>query len=829
MADRKEESFGRLASKVTVPSELLKAEAAHGRAEGLTALDALVGRLALRSLNGEVPFRVEGADDTRATDRPSTLRLSGLTDEERRVLDDLFSLEKQQARGSWSSRPEINGRLGRLHFPHYLVEHGRFFHESVESDAYRSVSSEASPEALLAHTVLDPMFSSLYEPFVLRSGRAFPPSFDDSPEKAKRSRERRRERWQEVDAFFGALDLSVESELSAVKPGGGWSRLRAAEQLSAKAALADAVRRGGERVGPATLGARYRAFRLLPLLERYYAKAKKDGTALRRRTLTREFEATLSGFFGGDWLALLAYLGEEPHPDEHIATALPETRLYLGPSRETAAKIGAEGVSEEQLRLIAASLFGGETSPVERRLSALARYWEAFDSLHAQQESGMEPLWGLVEEQPGFVLFRVEEDSSPHRKGLYRRALPNDLLDEIDELWGSVMAPREPSRIVTEPFPHVRLAEIFGPALRFWHGCALTAWFLCEGPYSRTDMAGLEEYHSRDLAEFEDLGAPVDRGMFPELIAAEGRLGEPHPIYTETREVEVEPGVTIETTMSRGSRREGFELLRNLITKHRRAWAGEHLQEYLRKRVENDVREAARVFHTKSAERGGKPPTPKQFAKTAAVSVNRWFGGDVAALYRAFGERSPVSPVRARVVPEDVEGFVARVYRALGGVAVVPSPEGFDQAAREKLSREVSDNRNKADLAHKALEYLRLEEALGRPPSLKEFGRGSFEYRAAEASLGAEAEVAWTKYERIIHDALAGIGDAPRDDCKQGRDASRAQYSKRPHQTNESPTGQAADQENEAEGSRQTFDTVTQRQSENRQEKSFWRRLFGRQ
>ena len=35
---------------------------------------------------------------------------------------------------------------------------------------------------------------------------------------------------------------------------------------------------------------------------------------MRRRALTRELEATLSGFFGGDWLALLNYVGEEPHP-----------------------------------------------------------------------------------------------------------------------------------------------------------------------------------------------------------------------------------------------------------------------------------------------------------------------------------------------------------------------------------------------------------------------------------------------------------------------------------------------------------------------------------
>jgi hypothetical protein len=87
------------------------------------------------------------------------------------------------------------------------------------------------------------------------------------------------------------------------------------------------------------------------------------------------------------------------------------------------------------------------------------------------------------------------------------------------------MSPREPARIVTEPFPHVRLADAFGPALRFWHGCALTAWFLCEGPSSRTDMAGLKDYHRRDLAELEDLGTPVDRDTFAELVAAERRLG----------------------------------------------------------------------------------------------------------------------------------------------------------------------------------------------------------------------------------------------------------------------------------------------------------------
>lgn len=225
--------------------------------------------------------------------------------------------------------------------------------------------------------------------------------------------------------------------------------------------------------------------------------------------------------------------------------------------------------------------YGGETSPIERRLNTLKRYWEVFDAIHAHQRSGMEPLWGLLEEHGYFDLSNMHGDDGAYRRVLYQRLLPADLLKDIDELWGTAMVPREPGRIVTEPFPHVLMAETFGPALRLWHGCALTAWFPCEGLYSRTDMAGLEHYHRRELAELEDLGAPVDRKMFDELIVAEEHLGPEEPAYRETQQIEAEPGITMETTMSRGSRREGFERLRDIVTKHRRAWAEKHLDSYL--------------------------------------------------------------------------------------------------------------------------------------------------------------------------------------------------------------------------------------------------------
>jgi hypothetical protein len=183
--------------------------------------------------------------------------------------------------------------------------------------------------------------------------------------------------------------------------------------------------------------------------------------------------------------------------------------------------------------------------------------------------------------------------------------------------------------------------------------------------------------------------------------------------------------------------------------------------------------------------------------------------------------------VRVRVVPEDVEGFVAWVYAVLGGVVVAPSSEGFDQALREKHSRDVSDNHNKAQLANKAFEYVRLEEASGRPPTLKDFGKGGFEYRASEAGLGTEVEAAWVRYERIIRDALAGTVDAPGDGSTQEHGASHTHYGEESSERNRPTSRQPVDRNHNAEGPYGTFETETQGQPGSSRERSWWRRLFG--
>src|SRR5215218_9359043 len=154
-------------------SELLELEHAYDRTKDFLPLASLTGRVAIRALRGERPFSVEGVEESGASGRTVTLRLKGLSGEERLFLEELFSLEKQKSRGSWSLPETVRIRLGRLHFPAHLQQHGRFFHDSVDIVSYRSVALIASPESLLAHAVLEPFFSSLYEPFALRTDSAF--------------------------------------------------------------------------------------------------------------------------------------------------------------------------------------------------------------------------------------------------------------------------------------------------------------------------------------------------------------------------------------------------------------------------------------------------------------------------------------------------------------------------------------------------------------------------------------------------------------------------------------------------------------------------------
>lgn len=722
-------SFGHLASALPSPDALVALEAREGRTELFSEVDGLLADVVIRVLHGEEAVRIERG---RHSDNVS---IAGLSPSQQLVLADHFAVEHQHSKGAWFLPEKVSLKAGLVNLPSIFARYPRFATGLAGEERARVVLGEC-PTGVFLWSVLEALFERLFLPFELRG-----------PLAGSKSREDQLAAWASVDEIVSALGLDVEDQIAVVRYGGGWSRLRSMEQLEAKQRFL------GTLSAQATeeLAGRYRAYRLFPLIVRYYSKAK-NGRARRKQVLTRGLEKMLSGFFGGDWLRFLAYLGEEPHPDEEIATAIPEVTLYGTTSAATVADKGGEGL-EGGLSTdwdTSAKRAPGVASPIEDRVAVLRDFWRLFDAVHSQQATGMPSLWGLVEESR-----RVRigwEGPDWYNARLYRRLLPSDLIETIEQLWGSIMLPRWPDRIVSEISPHALMAETLGPALAFWHGCALTAWFVCEGPTSRTDMAGLADYHQDALAQLARLNCTVDPGLFAELREAETRLGAPEPVEERVSSIEVRPGVSVEMRMSTGSRRSGFEHLRDIITRHRRAWTEQFETSYLRARWESELREAARLHSQMIADKG-KPPTPKRFARHAAPVTNHWFGGDLSAFYAAIGEKSAVHPLRVSLMPRDRSAFAKRIFERLGGR---PFKRETIVSSREegRMQAEEQDRHTKLRwLAEEGVRFIQLEEVLGRPPELKEFGTRGFEYRSSV--LAPEYDEAWERYAEAVDAARA--------------------------------------------------------------------------
>jgi len=723
--------FGRKALRVESIEATLDLERVQSRRSRFDVVDALVGELLMRSIRGERVVEMASGKD-----QECSIVINGLHADYRAFVDETFRLNRQQSRGAWYLPTEASLRPGTINFPANFQRFARFA-SNLSWEEHCKASLEKTADALLVWALLEPLFEALFEPFMLRGRLA-----------GNKSREDQRKCWHAIDSLYQALGFEVAEELAVMRYGGGWHKLRSQEQAAAKQRLLTALAR---QVEPA-MAARYRAHCLRSLLEHYYKKADADGRARRKQALTKPLERMISAYFGGDWLAFLEYIGEEPHPDEQIVTALPKTRLHVGEvSRavEVAEQMGIPAAEVE--RMLAA--YWQQTdgvSPVEQRVDALMRYWRVFEEIHARQAVGMPPLWGLVEDHRPFD-FYYHDPNLPYQPRLYLQLLPKIMLSEVERLWGTMLLPRWPDRIISEPSPHMALAETMGPSLQFWHGCALTAWFLCEGPYSRTNMAGLAEYYRREIKALEELGTPVDVRLFEELVKAEERLGPPQPLTQNSSTVTGTYGISLTLTTSSGTRREGFERLRDIITRHRRSWAEKHLSQYLRLRWETEIREAGRAFNLLLNEIG-KAPTPKQFANVAAPAANHWFGGDLSGLYGALREKSPVQPRRVAILPADRVAFAFSVFQALGGNPLFRQERanrpGQDyQAQRQEWDR----NAQLSELAGLSFWYIQLVEGLGHPPDLKEFGRSKFTQLCPVVS--DDVDEAWRLYTQAIEAA----------------------------------------------------------------------------
>jgi hypothetical protein len=546
------------------------------------------------------------------------------------------------------------------------------------------------------------LFAAIHAPLALRERITLPTAAQQKAE------------WQSVADLFARLDIDVRVEIDPMTYGGGWSRLKAAEREAAKARLTDALRTWAPQATT-----RYRALVIRDLARAYYSKADRDGRALRTRVVTATLRPAFIAYFGGDWLGFVGYLGEEVDPNEQVITALPEANVLVAGAARATQAAAALGIPVAEAAKIANAYWAGSggESPVEARVAALGRYWRGFDEVHARQAKGMPSLWGLVEEGV------VTVDTDPFDDGrinpqAFLRTLPDGLLSEVERLWGRVMVPSHPNVTVSSASPHLLVAETLGPALQFWHGIALTAWFICEGPYSRTSLEDAPTYYTRVLAALDELGTPVDRTLFSDLLAAKRHL-RPRPRDDEhVSSVEVAKGVSITLTMSIGpGKQDGFEHLRDVITRHRRAWAADYLERYLHSRWDHGTRGASVVYQRLLSD-VGKPPSIKAFARKVAPVVNEWFAGDISLLYAAIGERCP-SPVTAapRILPADPNAFVWAL------AAVLPEfPGGTSTDDAAKWER----NAKAADIGRFALRWIQTWELLGHEPTLDEAGRDVF-------------------------------------------------------------------------------------------------------
>lgn len=701
------------------PQEALFLETTVGQQQRFAAIDTLAARLLATALDGQsIATVVPG----RGLHTPDTAEVTALTHEEAVFCADVFGIQEQQRRGAWYLPQKLSVKAGATNLPYLLRERPAHALTLAADDTARLTAAD-STDTVLLWALLVPLFETLLQPVRLRAaGEIFSPT-------------EQRRYWAAIEERYRMLGIDTGA-LEVFCFGGGWHELDRVGQQQARVRLLDTI----AAADLVQIVARHRMQQLQGLMAGF-AKKAKTGTALARRVLTRALQPVVSAYFAGDWLAVLDYLQATPHPDEEVITTLPEPRLYVGMSSQAAGIAAEGGIAEGEIQTMLAAFLGGGSSlsPVEERAAALRGWWTGFDQAHAVQARGMPSLWGLVE-QDLMSLSRTEHGFTPQ---LYRHRLPAEVLEQVGRLWGTMALQRHSGSIVSNPRPHQTLAEALGPAAEFWHGVGLTAWFVCEGPYSRTTLSGVDRYYSEPLAALHSAGCPVDVSFFTELRAAEQLLG-PEETITDSQTITAGTShrpLTITSSMSHSTRRKGFERVRDIITRYRRAWAERHLDTYLQYRWRSELQEVAHQHHRIVAAKG-RPPTLIQFARFATTAANHWTGGDLGALYTAIGEPAPSQQARpTRLLTGDGYDFARRVYQELGGNPIhhdtwINNPE--DAQRQWWLSR----------LATESLRYIQLQEALEHPPTAKQFGAA----RLTWPWPGGETE-GWP----VFQDALATL------------------------------------------------------------------------
>ncbi len=710
------QSFGaRLAS--APPAERLALHAAEGNRQEFVEHDRVLASLFDRAIHGEQII------DLRLANRQSesnvvTLKISA---DDRNALARVLAPEAQQARGGWYVPNSDTALVGTIEFARWATIEPRFSISAASAQRAASVTLD-NPDALAIWAALEPVMELLFLPLKLRSGYWLGSRRPDQMEKD----------WATVDATYAALAIDP-GPLEVFKDGRRWATLSIDGVLAAREALLDAWSSSSSNVG-----ARAIVLLISLLVDRYYQKAR-DGKAQRTKVINKSLERVLSGAFGGDWLAFVRYLGEEVHPAEQIATAVEATSLLVsGRDRATQAATTTGVPVGEIERMLAAYWGGHDDSPVEARAQVMRDWWHCFDDLHNRQAPGMPSLWGLLADRFEDGGWNPEDDR--YNRDAYRM-FPAELNARIEEHWATAVLPRWPEALVSEPYPHASFAETLGPGIAFWHDVSLTCWFVCEGPYSRIDIAEMPDYYERQIVALERLGCPIDTRLFADLRNAEEKLTDRPLEFRDDSRLGTQLGVEIR--ISEGQKKDGFEHLRAVVTSYRRTWAGQHLETYLQRRWEQDLRAVGDSYHRQVADKG-KPPTLKQFAKLAEGAANHWFGGDLVQLAGALKLPAPDPQERRRLLPADRGAFVARVRELLGGQRWDDSPADMDREERARLLR-------RSELADRAPKVVQIWEATGDVPPLKS---ASWARSYLETAFGSDTEAGWETLLSAVKQAL---------------------------------------------------------------------------
>lgn len=696
-----EDPLAELAAAATV-DPLLTWETSRGKAERFEGPDQLMTDSLAAAWRGQSIIAIHpDSAGRRYKDRVEAIQLSS---EQQTLLDQRYTAAEQQRHGAWYIPDELALKPWASSLPNTLTSRPRQALTLAHDVAAGTDTTTSTAAAVWLWSAAEPVLALLVRPITLWAGERAP----------LRSREEAEAAWTSTVDDLRRLNIGLD-ELAQTFALERWARLSRGEQQQAR----DTYLAGLRVIDPAELARRTRALRVQKLLAVLAKKAKgKPQAPLARTALTKAHQPTLSAYFGGHWLSLLEYAGLQPHPSEEVITALPDPVLLVNTGQESVSTIAhAQNLATDDVEAILAAYLGTkprQQSPIDERLAAIQRWWEAFDNIHAEQRPGMPELWGLVDD--GLPLVTAV---NPRRGAArqYRALLPREIVTEVDLLWDGLTLPQWPENIVSEPHPHRLMAEAIGPAARFWHGVALTAWYETEDGYSRHTLDEVADAHRADLAALDELGCSVDPTLFNELTAVQKTFGEPKEVRGEMTTRSLGNGRTVEHWTGSWARREGFERARDIITRHRRAWASTHLPGYLAARWRQDLSQAVHRYHKHLAAKG-KPPTFKQFSRMAASAANRWFNGDLSGIYRAMGESAPHTPRRVDQLPVDAYDFAVAVYVGLGGEFVDNSYETM-MAYGDGYGRLWS----LATLANKSIYYVQLCEAMGERPKPKRIVR----------------------------------------------------------------------------------------------------------